>query len=388
LQFILSITAFSHKKVLMEKKKTHTVTHEDNIALLNYLAINLVTDSSKSIPRKHFSIFADSQGSQFGKSESYRRKILQKTISNWLSRGYIPALIAKDHDQTLIQSAQSSINLYNSAKSNVDNSSSTTTVTTTSTTTPSKSASTTMNFMSPGAVNLMSNPDHATFHCGTLQTDVEFKLNLQGVVSNITPSCPEISKSGKATGAMDKLLIEIPMWDIRDKFKYRAWLHPEGKGIFIEIPATGGWLFKERATHFNTEKGFPADPDKFTPRCQRTFDSYERMMQGKTNEAHNTMTVYWDFPQDTICSNAHFNKDDHGASQANPQVLQRKNKPMKHWVIPPNPSGSSKAEQDGTYQIVSTIYFEVEIINKHNIAGTGKFKKVDDLSDFADLSIG
>jgi hypothetical protein len=61
---------------------------------------------------------------------------------------------------------------------------------------------------------------------------------------------------------------------------------------------------------------------------------------------------------------------------------------MKHWVIPPNTSGSTKAETDGTYQIVSTIYFEAEIINKHNIAGTGKLKKDDDLSDFAGLAIG
>jgi hypothetical protein len=371
----------------MEKKITYTVTHEDNIALLNYLAFDLVTLSIR-FPRKHFYIFADSKPDQFGKSKSSKRKILQKTLSNWLSRGYIPLVIIPDHDQTLIQSAQSSLILYLKTKTDVDNSLSTTTKTTTSTTTPSESASTTMNFMSPGAVNLMSNPDHAAFHCGTLQVDVEFKLNLQGVVSVITPACPEISSAGKATGAMDKLLVEIPMWDIRDKNKYKGWLHPEGKGLFMKIPATGGWLFKDRAKHFNTNRAYPADPDKFTPRCQRTFDSYERMMQNKTHEVDNMMTVYWDFPLNTICSNAHFNKDDLGASQANPQMLQRKNKPMKHWVIPPNPSGASQAEKDGTYQIVSTIYFELEIINKHNIAGSGKFKKVDDLSDFADLSIG
>jgi hypothetical protein len=154
----------------------------------------------------------------------------------------------------------------------------------------------------------------------------------------------------------------------------------------MTMPATGCWLFKERANHFNARKLFPADQDKFQPRCQRTYDAHERMMEGKTDNIHNTMTVYWDFPQEIICSNAHFNKDDLGASQTNPFMLQRKIKPMKHWVIPPNTSGPTQAEKDGTYQIVSTIYFEAEIINKYNIAG--KLKKDDDLSDFADLAIG
>jgi hypothetical protein len=140
------------------------------------------------------------------------------------------------------------------------------------------------------------------------------------VVSVIVPACPEITLKGP-TGAMDKLLVRIPMFDIRDKSMYKAWLQPEGKGIFISMPATGGWLFKERANHFNVNKQFPADQDQFQPRCQRTYDAYERMMEGKTDDVHNTMTVYWDFPQDTICSNAQFNKDNLGASQTNPFVL-------------------------------------------------------------------
>jgi hypothetical protein len=306
----------------MEKKIPYAVTHEDNIALLDYISSNLVSYSSK-YPRKHFSIYADSKPDQFGKSKSYRRIILQKTLSNWLSRGRIPIVIISNHDQTLIQSAQLSLNFYLNAKSDVDNSTLTTTTTTTSTTTSSKSASKTMNFMSPGgAVNLMSNPDHAAFNCGTLQVDVEYKRNLQGVVPVIAPACPEITLK-EPTGTMDKLLVEIPMFDICDKSKYKAWLQPEGKGIFISIPATGGRLFKERVNNFNVNKQFPADQDQFQHRYQRTYDAYKWMMEGKTDNVHNTMTVYWDFPQDTICSNAHFNKDELGASQTNPFVLHQ-----------------------------------------------------------------
>jgi hypothetical protein len=373
----------------MEEKPTYTVTEEDNTALLKYISSSLL-DFSSVYQRKHFSYYADNHEEIFGKKKSCKRIILQKTLSNWLIRGRgIPNIIIKKHNITLIQSAQYSLQLYHNAKSDVDNSS--TSTTTTTTTTPSKSTPRTMNmnFQSPGgAIHRISNPDHATFNCGELQVDVEYQKNLQGVVAVIIPACPEISSKGPV-GAMDKLLLEIPMYDIRAKHKYKGWLQPEGKGIFLEMPATGTCLFTERASHFNINKQFPADQDKFEPRCQRTWDAYERMMEGKTDEVHNTMTVYWELPKDIILSNAHFNKDENEANQPNPLTLQRKMKPLKMWVIPPNTTASTDSGKAGTYQVVGTIYFEAEIINKHNIASSKKLKNTDDLSsDLAGLSIG
>ena len=60
--------------------KSYAVTHEDNIALISYLAHHFV--SSNVVERKHFSSFADSNG-PFGKPTSKKRTVLRKTLSIW-----------------------------------------------------------------------------------------------------------------------------------------------------------------------------------------------------------------------------------------------------------------------------------------------------------------
>ena len=373
------------------KTSSYIVTTEDNIALINYLASHF---DSSNFKRHHFSIFADSND-QFGETGSTRRRTLRKTLSNWTIRGRIPENICQNftsaNEQNLLQLALFSLQKLallslRKHESNVDTLSPKTEITT-STTTPIKSTPTTMTFFSPKADTILSNPDDATFHCGTLQADVEYKMNLQGLVANITRACPEFI-SGNPVGSMDKLLLCFPMWDIRDKGKYKAWLHPEGKGVFVEHPATAGWLFKERKVFFNINKGYPAKLDAFECRCPRTFDSFENMFQDKTHEVDNKMISYWDFPDAMTCSNAHFNKDQTGSGQANPLKLQRKDKSQKHWVLQPNPVSTSEALKSGTYAVISTIYFELEIVNRFNIVGGGLVKADDDLSGFADLSIG
>ena len=376
----------------MKINSYYIVTPEDNIALIHYLANNF---ESSNFKRQHFSIFADSND-QFGETGSKRRITLRKTLSNWTIRGRIPDHICQNftsaNDKNLLQLALLSLQKLallslRKRESNVDNLSPKTEITTTTTTTtPIKSTPTTMNFFSPKADSMLSNPDDATFHCGTLRADVEYKMNLQGLVANITRACPEFI-SGNPVGSMDKLLLCFPMWDIRDKGKYKAWLHPEARGVFVEHPATAGWFFKERKVFFNTNKGYPADPATFDCRCSRTFDSFENMFQDKT-QVDNKMVSYWDFPEDMTCSNAHFNKDSSGTGQASPLKLLRKDKSLKYYVIQPNPTGATDSLKNGTYAIVSTIYFELEIVNRFNIVGGGLVKADDDLSEFADLSIG
>ena len=68
--------------------KSYAVTHEDNIALISYLAHHFV--SSNVVERKHFSSFADSNG-PFGKPTSKKRTVLRKTLSIWKKkRGILP----------------------------------------------------------------------------------------------------------------------------------------------------------------------------------------------------------------------------------------------------------------------------------------------------------
>ena len=122
-------------------KTSYAVTHEDNIALLSYLAHHFV---SSNVDRNHFSSSAHPNG-PFGKPTSKKRTVLRKTLSNWISRGRIPHNVTKAHDQKLIQLAQLSLKNNRDAKSDVNNSSPKTAITTTTTTTtPLKSAPPTM----------------------------------------------------------------------------------------------------------------------------------------------------------------------------------------------------------------------------------------------------
>ena len=123
-------------------KTSYAITHEDNIALLSYLAHHFV---SSNVDRNHFSSSAHPNG-PFGKPTSKKRTVLRKTLSNWISRGRIPHNVTKAHDQKLIQLAQLSLKNYRDAKSDVDNSSPKTAITTTTSTstTPLKSAPPTM----------------------------------------------------------------------------------------------------------------------------------------------------------------------------------------------------------------------------------------------------
>jgi hypothetical protein len=67
------------QKKLMEKKIPYAVTHEDNIALSDYISLNLVTYNSK-FPRNHFSSYADSKPDQFGKRKSCKTTSLSTTL--------------------------------------------------------------------------------------------------------------------------------------------------------------------------------------------------------------------------------------------------------------------------------------------------------------------
>ena len=59
------------------------------------------------------------------------------------------------------------------------------------------------------------------------------------------------------------------------------------------------------------------------------------------------------------------------------------------WLMKPNPASTNAEEIEGRYQLVGSVYWEMEILNKDNMSHTGKKKKVNVLDEmFKNMTCG
>ena len=175
-------------------------------------------------------------------------------------------------------------------------------------------------------------------------------LNVQGAFPFWIPSSPDISKIGKKeiVGYHYKLYLHLPCWEMTDSVRnksYKAWLHHEGTGLFVMMPLTGGCFIKQM--------------DKFhDQRCDMTRHRLENFLAGGTNKDIKII-VFYEFPNNIICSNKYFNSTKALQRPADKAALLQKTKLTHNWLYEP---GANKEEPNGVYKITGGILWEMEII--------------------------
>jgi len=61
----------------------------------------------------------------------------------------------------------------------------------------------------------------------------------------------------------------------------------------------------------------------------------------------------------------------------------------KLWLMKPNLASTNAEEIEGRYQLVGSVYWEMEILNKDNMSHAGKKKKVNVLDEmFKNMTFG
>ena len=157
-------------------------------------------------------------------------------------------------------------------------------------------------------------------------------INVQGAFPFRIPLCPDISKIGKKeiVGYHYKLYLHLPCWEMTDSVRnksYKAWLHHEGTGLFVMMPLTGGCFIKQM--------------DKFhDQRCDMTRHRLENFLAGRTNNDVKII-VFYEFPNNIICSNKHFNSINALQRPADNAALLPKTKLTHNWLFEPG----AKAEE-------------------------------------------
>ena len=174
--------------------------------------------------------------------------------------------------------------------------------------------------------------------------------NIQGAFPFRIPSCPKtriINDEEKTIGYYDKLCFHLPCWDIIDSIKndlYKAWLHPNGNGLFVKMPPTG--------------RCFTKYPGKLHD-CEVTDYRVDNFL---SENGVFPIIVFYKFPNNMICSNEVFN-DTTRMQGPNDLVLLPKVKTTKNWVIKPN---TNETYPDGEYETSGGIVWEMEIVSEDN----------------------
>ena len=145
-----------------------------------------------------------------------------------------------------------------------------------------------------------------------LDADFILELNVDNPMKNLlvvpfrAPMCPEVLlKANTTKGMVDKLIINAGIEDLRDTSKFLLWLHREGIGMFLRVPAAPSFMLSDSEDFFNLE----TDPNQpFKPRCGFTWERYSAFVD-KLGEEDNHVTIFFEFPPGIVCSNSHFNKD-------------------------------------------------------------------------------
>ena len=178
-------------------------------------------------------------------------------------------------------------------------------------------------------------------------------INVQGAFPFRIPSCPDISKIGKKeiVGYHDKLCFHLPCWEMTDSVRnqsYKAWLHHEGTGLFVMMPPTGGCFIKQM--------------DKFHIECcDMTRHRLENFLAG-TNKDDVRIIVFYEFPNDIICSNDYFNSTK-ALQQPADLALLPKTKFTHNWLVEPDINGKQPTD---VYEITGGILWEMEIVGEDN----------------------
>lgn len=144
-------------------------------------------------------------------------------------------------------------------------------------------------------------------------------INVQSDFPLRIPSCPKtriINNEEKIIGYYDKLCFHLPCWDVVDMIHdmYKAWLHPDGTGLFVMMPPTG--------------QCFTKYPGKLHD-CEVTDYRVDNFLSEK---GVFRIIVFYEFPNNMICSNEVFN-DTTKMQGPNNLILLPKLKTMKNWII-------------------------------------------------------
>ena len=167
---------------------------------------------------------------------------------------------------------------------------------------------------------------------------------------------PDISKICKKeiVGYHDKLCFHLPCWEMTHSVRnqsYKAWLHHEGTGLFVMMPPTGGCFIKQM--------------DKFHNECcDMTGHWLENFLAG-TNKDDVRIIVFYEFPNNIICSNKHFNSTTALQRPADKAALLPKTKLTHNWLFEPGANGE---EPNGVYEITGGILWEMEIVSEDNFS--------------------
>ena len=129
-------------------------------------------------------------------------------------------------------------------------------------------------------------------------------------------------------GYYDKLCLHLPCQDIIGFLQtYKAWLHPDGSGLFVMVPPTG------KCFTIQQDDGLHHCHCEMTRHCVEEFFSQ--------NHPFHTI-VFYEFPNNLVCSNRIF--DDIDLQPPVDLFLVPKRRATKNWIMKP---GTSQTRPNG-----------------------------------------
>ena len=324
------------------KKNPQPLNYDEAILLLEFFSLNDPIS---------FKSHCDTHVDVLGEQASDKRKRMQDQYSNWKKKG-LPSKYnnASKYPKELVRSASFKLSLI--AKQKVENHRENNNSNRKGNETPRNEKSDKNSNSKEENKKLPTSPDDVRVNfCFPLNINDPY-INVQGAFPLRIPSCPDISKIGKEiVGYYDKLCFHLPCWEMTDSVRnqsYKAWLHHEGIGLFVMMPPTGGCFIKQ--------------VDKFHNECcDMTRHRLENFLAGTNNDVR--IIVFYEFPDNIICSNKHFNSTTALQRPADKEALLPKTKLTHNWLFEPS---VNEEEPDGVYEITGGILWEMEIVSEDN----------------------
>ena len=112
----------------------------------------------------------------------------------------------------------------------------------------------------------------------------------------------------------------------------------------------------------------------FKPLCGFTWERYSAFFNKLSSEEEHSVTILFEFLEGIVCFNSHFNKDTDDIDPANQFKLISKWKKSKLWLMKPDATSMNSEEKERNYQLVGSVYWEMEILNKDNMSHSRKPK--------------
>ena len=329
------------------KKNPQPLNYDEAILLLEFFSLNNPMS---------FKSYCDTHADVLGEQASDKRKQMQDQYSNWKKQG-LPSKYndASKYPDELVRSASFRLSLIAKQKveNHRENNNSNRKGNETPRTPPPISSPLLQRMKHKSRISSMVNfpitPDDVRV---TLRFPLNIDhpyMNIQGALPFRIPSCPQtriIKGEEKIVGYHDKLCFHLPCWDITEfRQTYKAWLHPDGSGLFVMMPPTG--------------RCFMIQQDDGLHHCEMTRHRVEEFFSW--NHPFRII-VFYEFPNNMVCSNEVFNDID-----LRPPVdlfLVPKRRATKNWIIKP---GMKQTRPDGDYEVAGGILWEMEIVSEDNI---------------------